>query len=271
MEAFNSIIDYIEENLDKDIDIVLLARMAALSTYEFRRIFSFLTGVPINEYIRKRRMSVAAEELISGRQTVTEASIRYGYDSPSSFSRAFRDFHGISPANAIQNKNPLRTFTKFGFRLCVSGGEDFSYTVIEEPAFTVSGICGSSSLDDSECCEQVWRQFYESPCCKEESIFHGKIYAAYQNGNSCVNCYIGARDSINDTTAQSILIPASRWVCFKCSGTNDAAVNAYYNSILFTWLSCVGFTRNDALPNIEVFPYDMETDNFEWEIRIPVF
>lgn len=103
INSFNKIIKYIEENLSSEIDIGYLAKESGLSVYEFRRVFSFAAGLPIGEYIRKRRMSRAAEDIINEDISVTELAGRYGYDVPSSFSRAFKEFHGGSP-NEIKER-----------------------------------------------------------------------------------------------------------------------------------------------------------------------
>lgn len=269
-ETFNGIVAYIESHLTEEIDINTLAAQASLSVYEFRRIFSFVAGIGINEYIRRRRMSAAAERLLGGKTSITKLSVEYGYDSPSSFARAFRDFHGISPSEVGKEGSAVRMFTKLAFSLGVFGGEELSYSVEESEGFYISGIKGLSDPDDTECCEKVWEVFNESPLSGRKELFGGKIYAAYENGQNGPLCTIGARTSVRPEGTAYIAIPPARWACFPLHTTEDSAVNAFYDRILFHWLSSSGQKRRTELPNLEIFPYNMENDGFTWEIRIPV-
>ena len=263
INSFNEVIEYIEKNLTDNLDIAVMAKKARMSVYEFRRIFSFAAGIPISEYIRKRRLSAAASELIAKESSVTDIAVKYGYDNVSSFSRAFKEFQGFSP-NEI-SKNPVNMFTKIGFEFGIHGGADIAYRIISEPDFYICGMTGNSGINDTECCENVWESFYETDIpntCGDE------IYAAYVNGDNSVKCTIGKRCAEN--AENSLYIPQSDWVCFTMHGSEDAEVNKFYNDIIFNWFDSSTYTRNYDIPNIEVFPADMEDDGFEWEIRIPV-
>ena len=96
-EELNRVIDKIEENLTEDIDYRDLAKIVGTSSYTLQRIFVFLTGITLTEYIRKRRLSNAAEELLSTDIKIIDLGLKYQYDSPISFSNAFKKMHGISP------------------------------------------------------------------------------------------------------------------------------------------------------------------------------
>ena len=263
---FNGIITYIEENLTGDLPVEEMAKQAKMSVYEFRRIFSFVAGIPISEYIRRRRLSAAAEEIVKENATVTSVALKYGYDNPSSFSRAFREFHGISPSEAMQKDAPLNLYTRLSFDLQVSGGREIRYVLRDEEAFGIRGYRGTSGREDTECCEAVWNEFYESGAAEAISGDE-KIYAAYENGRNGVTCTIGTR---TDPGAGQIQIPACRWVCFSMNRTDDPAVNERYQSILFGWFRSSGYRRAEGIPNLEVYPADMEKEGFCWEIRFPI-
>ena len=267
MYCFKDIIDEIENRITEDIDIAVLAQKANVSVYEFRRIFTFVTGVSFGEYVRKRRLSMAALELHEGGKSVTELSVKYGYDSPSSFSRAFKDYHNVSPSEIVDGNMSFKIFTKINAEIVATGGKDIVYSISDKPDFTVSGFCGKSDLTDSECCENVWSAFYDSEISENVVSKSDKIYAVYDNGEDCVKCLIGA---IGEKYGESIAVPASRWACFKLVGTEDGYVNEFYKDILIQWLASSGYEKNKAVPNIEVFPADMEQDGFEWEIHIPI-
>lgn len=263
---FNDAVDYIEAHLAEEISIESMARMAKLSVYEFRRVFSFVAGISVSEYIRRRRLSVAAEELLRASSLVTDLAMKYGYDTPSSFSRAFKEFHGCSPRSMMREGGSVNMFTRISFDLQVKGGQAVRYSLRREGPFALRGLPSRSDLRDSECCEAAWTRFYASELSREESP-DGKIYAAYANGEDWVDCTIGYSDLPEHG---GLLLPACRWACFTLNRTDDAFVNEFYKNILFDWLSSSGYRRAEKIPNLEVFPVNMEEDGFLWEIRIPI-
>jgi len=267
MYTFEQIIEEIENNLTNVIDVQALAQKANMSVYEFRRIFSFVAQISFGEYVRKRRLSLAALELYNGGISITDLSLKYGYDSPSSFSRAFKEFHGITPSDVTNGNNTFKLLTKISTEITTSGGEDIAYYISQKDEFTISGFFEKSTMSDTECCEDVWNQFYLADCAKEISQNNQNIYAVYENGGDFVNCYIG---EMGEHYQNRIFIPATEWACFKLRGTDDRYVNEFYKNVLNHWFSSVGYVKNNAIPNIEVFPADMSTDNFEWEIWIPI-
>lgn len=266
----NSIIEYIEKNICTEIDLNIPAKMMGLSLYEFRRIFSFAAGVPIGEYIRKRRMTLAAGELIDGKKSVTELAAYYGYDSPSSFTRAFKEFHGGSPTELATGEKPINMLTRLSFDIRISGGVSTEYRLLRDDKFYIYGVSGKSGIEDTECCEAVWDDFYKSnAAAKLSAVCGGKIYSAYDNGDNSVVCNIGARCD-NKADEHAYPVPSALWMCFTARGADDAVINGFYNDILFKHLSSCGYKRARGIPNLEVYPEDMSSDDFEWEIRIPV-
>lgn len=270
MNQFNDVIAYIEANLDGTIDVSDLAKQVGLSLYEFRRVFSFVAGVPIGEYIRKRRMSRAAEELMLENASVTALSQKYGYDAPSSFSRAFKEFHGVTPNEVGKGTHCVNMYTPIRFELRVGGGQDITYTVRTEPAFSVCGVSHLSDMSDTECCEDAWAAFYDHPQAGAvRCACGGALVAVYANGDGNVRCLIGARDYENPALS-TVRVPAATWMCVRFRGCDDAKVNAFYQTVLYQCIEANHYIRDDAVPNIEVFPPDMSGDDFEWEIRIAV-
>ena len=266
---FEDIIRYLEEHLTEPIDVQKLARMANMSLYEFRRIFSFVTKIPLSEYIRKRRLSMAAMELRAGNASVTDLALKYGYETPSSFSRAFKEYHGRTPTE-VSASTPVKMLTRVSVDLVICGGCDIVYSIQTDGAFAISGYHGVSPMTDTECCEDVWAEFYRSPCGKNlESSGAGQIYAAYQDGEEGVSCQIGVREDPSGRKGQFCL-PAATWACFPMHPVADRAVNRFYHEILSQWLAVSAYERDPFLPNVEVFPADMSGDDFPWEIRIPV-
>lgn len=271
IDCFNRILTYIEQHLTERIDINTLASISNMSVYEFRRVFTFVAGISLGDYIRKRRLSVAAVELISKNTSISEIAIRYGYDSPASFSRSFKAFHGVSPTDVIHGSK-INMYTKIDFAFHANGGKSISYQILEDTAFWIHGISGVSDLKDTECCENIWNDFYTDASLQKSLIFpHQKVYAAYQNAPCGVSCWIGERLDIQpDSNVNCLRIPARKWACFVVNSADDTVVNAFYNDILFKWWESVDYQRDDSTANLEVFPMNMDSDDFSWEIRIPL-
>ncbi len=267
MYYFEDLIEDIERSLASEIDIALLAQKMNASVYEFRRMFTFITKQSIGDYIRKRRLSAAAIELYEGEVNVTELSLKYGYDSPASFSRAFKEFHGITPAAVAKGNSSFRLVSKLNAQISISGGCDIEYRMLKKDAFTVSGFLGRSDMTDTECCENVWSSFYASQVSERIIKNSGSIFAVYQNNGDEVACLIGA---LNADEENSIEVPSSDWVCFKLFGTADEYVNEFYCNVLSGWLASTPYKRNNDIPNIEVYPANMGDEDFEWEVWIPI-
>ena len=131
-------LDYIEAHLSGELDCAAAAREAAMSPYQFQRVFSVLCGCPLGEYVRRRRLTLAGAELAAGRPRVIDVSLKYGYDNPESFARAFSRFHGVSPSQ-VQCGAPLRAFSRVSVRLIMEGGQMMNYSIEERDAMILTG------------------------------------------------------------------------------------------------------------------------------------
>jgi len=140
LRNMNRALHYIEENLTNDIDFREVARLALCSEYHFKRMFSFLAGITLSEYIRRRRLTLAAFELKDSNIKVIDVAIKYNYSSPDSFTRAFQNLHGITPSEAKKNGSSLKAFPKMTFQLSIKGGNEMNYRIEEKEAFHIVGI-----------------------------------------------------------------------------------------------------------------------------------
>lgn len=140
LERLNQVMEHIEGHLDQSIDVAGLARTAATSEYHLRRMFSALAGMPLSEYIRRRRLTVAGAEVLAGRESLLEIAVRYGYGSGEAFARAFRAMHGIGPGEARRTGAALVSQPRLTFRITVEGSSSMRYRVVDRPDFTVAGL-----------------------------------------------------------------------------------------------------------------------------------
>ncbi|MBC9715161.1 AraC family transcriptional regulator [Streptomyces sp. TRM66268-LWL] len=139
LDRLNQAMEYIERHLDEEIDVAALARIAVTSEYHLRRMFSALAGMPLSEYIRRRRLTVAGAEVLSGGQPLLDIAVRYGYGSGEAFARAFRQLHGVGPGDARRSGAALVSQARLTFRLTVEGKSDMRYRVVDRSEFTVAG------------------------------------------------------------------------------------------------------------------------------------
>ncbi|WP_031079767.1 AraC family transcriptional regulator [Streptomyces sp. NRRL S-118] len=140
LERLNQAMEHIEAHLDQAIEVEELARIAATSEYHLRRMFSALAGMPLSEYVRRRRLTLAGAEVLAGRETLLEIAVRYGYGSGEAFARAFRAMHGIGPGEARRTGAELSSQPRMAFRLTIEGSSSMRYRVVDKADFTVVGL-----------------------------------------------------------------------------------------------------------------------------------
>lgn len=134
----NRLVDLVEETLDEELDVARLAAACGTTEYHLRRMFSSLAGMPLSEYVRRRRMTVAAADVIAGADLLTVA-VRHGYGSAEAFGRAFQAVHGVSPGRARRDGGPLRTQPRLRFRLTVEGALPMDVRIVSLPALRLVG------------------------------------------------------------------------------------------------------------------------------------
>ncbi|MFF6782840.1 GyrI-like domain-containing protein [Streptomyces sp. NPDC012510] len=139
LERLNQAMEHIERHLDQPIEVADLARIAVTSEYHLRRLFSALAGMPLSEYVRRRRLTVAGAEVLVDERTLLEIAVRYGYGSGEAFARAFRAMHGVGPSQARRTGAGLRSQPRMSFRLVVEGSSSMHYRVVEKEEFRVVG------------------------------------------------------------------------------------------------------------------------------------
>jgi len=137
--ALNRLVDLVEESLTEEIDVAELAVALGTTEYHLRRMFSSLAGMPLSEYVRRRRMTVAAASVISGEDDLLGIALRHGYGSTEAFGRAFRAVHGSTPGAVRRDGGPLRTQPQLRFRLTVEGSTTMDTRIVERPAFRLVG------------------------------------------------------------------------------------------------------------------------------------
>lgn len=138
ISALNRLVDIVEEQLGEELEVDALARELGTTEYHLRRMFSSLAGMPLSEYVRRRRMTLAAAAVLGG-DALLDVAVRYGYGSTEAFGRAFHAVHGVRPVDARRDGGPLRTQPQLRFRLTVEGSSPMDTRLVDRPAFRLVG------------------------------------------------------------------------------------------------------------------------------------
>lgn len=254
-------INYIEKNLDSEISYEEAAKIACCSTYYFKRMFSYVAGISLSEYIRKRRMTQAAFDLQSSEGKVLDIAMKYGYSSPTAFNRAFQSVHGISPSSAKQGK-VLNAYPPLKFSIQVLGGYSMPYRIEEKDAMRVVGIRIPLTEDMEEnqrlapiFWDKMLRSHEFSTICQLSNKEPYGILGitSYENSNEIYYYIAASTDEPVLDGMHELEIPASSWVIFESDGQFKESVQSIFRRFLTEWLPFSGY-KYAELPDIEVYP-----------------
>lgn len=262
LENLSNAIEYIESNLDKDISIDAAAQIACCSAYYFQRVFTYVAGISLSEYIRRRRMSQAAFELQKSDKKVLDIALKYGYSSPTAFNRAFQSVHGITPVAAKNMGSVLNAYPPIRFSVKITGGTAMSYRITEKAAMRIVGI-RIPLVADMEENQKVVPEFWKKAL---ENNYLPKIIeltnqepggilgvTVYKNPQE-IFYYIAA--STTEAIPQNMFeyeIPASTWVIFENDGRFKEDVQNVFKRFYTEWLPFSGY-EYAGLPDLEVYP-----------------
>ena len=276
IERLNEALQYIEENLDGDISYEKAARLSSCSTYHFQRMFTYIAGIPLGEYIRRRRLSKAALELQQGKK-VLDVALLYRYDSPTSFARAFQALHGITPSQAKKEGSTLKAFSKISFSLTIKGDQEMEYRIERKEAMRVVGV----SLQLEKDMEQNMREiplFWKK---KSEDGTIATLCSYLKPGQGvlglCTNSdvldhwvyTIGvAMEEGTPEDMESQIVEESLWAIFPGRGPMPKTIQDVEKRIITEWLPSSGYEFADG-SDIEVY-LDADPSNQSFEVWMPI-
>ena len=275
VERLNQSMGYIEEHLTDEIDYEQLGRIACCSAYHFQRMFTYMAGVTLAEYIRRRKMSLAAVDLQGGNAKIIDVAEKYGYHSPTAFNRAFQSIHGIAPSAVRKEGVSVKTFPPVSFKISVKGAVEMDYRIETKEAFRITGI--SAPLF-----KEIEKNFIIVPGLWGKAAGDGTIQklAGMMDsqpvgllGVSACNdeeewkYFIAVASSQKDDAFEEYIVPASTWAVFPGSGTNQS-VQELEQRIVTEWLPTSGYEYANA-PDIEVY-LNPDPQNAQYEVWIPV-
>lgn len=282
VESLQKAIDYMEDHLLDSFSIDNIAKQANVSVFHFQRTFAILTDTTVGEYIRRRRLTLAAEELSRTDEKVIDLAFKYGYDTPEAFTKAFRRQHGVSPSEVRKGKGKLQSYNRLTIQVSLRGVEPVKYSIVEKEAFQVVGIKREYSVLNNE-------NLIKIPKLWEEVNSDGTTRVLNQLNNGLVKGVLGVCVDKSDTEARKIdywiaaahegeqpdnflnlEIPASKWAVFEVHGPMPDAMQKTWEKIFSEWFPSSGY-KHAGTPELEVYPEDdAYQDDYYSEIWIPV-
>ena len=271
IDRLNRAVEYLEENLE-DPRLEEAAKIACCSPYHFQRMFSLLAGVPLSEYIRRRKMSRAAADLQNG-DRIVDVALKYGYSSPTAFNRAFQAVHGLPPSAAKAPGAALKSYSPLRFAITVQGVEEMEYRIEKRDAFRIVGVSAPLQKDLEEnfkCVPELWgRAAVDGTIPRLAALMDGepKGLLGVCDGLDSSRYYIAAASSAPAGEGlEEYTVPAFTWAVFPGKGDSAAAVQALERRVVTEWLPTSGYEYAEG-PDVEVY---LDPGCTKFEVWIPV-
>ena len=275
VHKLNQSMNYIEEHLTDEIDYEQLGRIACCSAYHYQRMFTYMAGITLAEYIRRRKMSLAAADLQGGNERIIDIAEKYGYRSPTAFNRAFQSFHGIAPSSVKDEGVSVKSFSPIVFKITVKGVTEMNYRIETKEAFRIIGV--SAPLD-----REIENNFMVVPTMWQEASVNGTIQklagmmdaqpmgllgVSVCNDEEQWKYFIAVSSTKASDGFEEYSVPASTWAIFSGTGTNQS-IQELERRIITEWLPASGYEYANA-PDIEVY-LNPDPRNAQYEVWIPV-
>ncbi|WP_405786899.1 AraC family transcriptional regulator [Streptomyces sp. NBC_00029] len=283
LERLNQALDHLEGCLTQEVDIPEVARIAAVSEYHFRRMFSTLAGMPLPVYVRRRRMTLAGADVLAGELTLLDVAVRYGYGSGEAFARAFRSVHGIGPGEARRTGAVLTAQPRMSFRVVVEGRTAMRYRIVEKEPFRIvgrkarvplvhEGVNEAAAAHLESLDRQAIVRMKELPAQEPEGILSAAVHLtdSREEGTE-VDYWIGVVTGAGATAEEldALDVPAGTWAVFDNHGPYPSALQELWRDVFTQWFPSNPYTSRPGPELLRTQPVEpgTETDSQLW---IPV-
>jgi AraC family transcriptional regulator len=284
LKHMNDAMRFIEANLTEHIDFKEAARLAYCSEYHFKRMFSFLAGISLSEYIRRRRLTLAAFDLRDPSMKVIDIAVKYEYSSPDSFTRAFQQLHGITPTEARNNGHSLKAYPPMTFQLSIKGGNEMNYRIVEKEAFRIVGIKKRVPIifsGENPEIAAMWQSLDEKRINELKNLANiepTELISASTNFSEGrmeekgeLDHYIGAATTKECPENLAMLeVPASAWAVFQVIGSFPETLQNVWGRIYSEWFPSSNYEQREGPEILWNEHKDTTSPTFKSEIWIPV-
>ena len=275
VERLNESMAYIEAHLTDEIDYGQLARIACCSTYHFQRMFTYMAGVTLAEYIRRRKMSLAAVDLQGGNARIIDIADKYGYQSPTAFNRAFQSIHGVAPSAVKGEGVSVKSYPPITFSIAVKGATEMNYRIEKKEAFRIVGICAPLHRElekNFEVVPGMWGRAAADGTVQRLAGMMDMEPKGLLGVSACGDeeewkywIAVASKQECGDFAEYTV--PAATWAIFSGEGTNQS-IQQMEQRIVTEWLPGSGYEYGNA-PDIEVY-LNPDPQNAKYEVWIPV-
>ena len=262
-------IDYIEINLDRDINFEKVAKEVGMSPFYFHRIFSSIIGISPTTYIRNRRLTIAAQEISKNNDNIIDIALKYGFESHEAFSRAFKNFHGVVPKMAKNSGIEFKNFSRANINIEINSDRTLSYRLESRNVIKVSAIFRNFNIENKNEIPEYWKKLKEDGTLDLISNNYSKDLFGICIGTQSDFEYkygigIELKEDITTNTEMEIIeIPKSTWVVFKCEGQNEKNINELWSRIYKEYFITSTYKQSMDI-DFELY------DNKNTEIWIPI-
>lgn len=277
IEGLNKSINYIEEHLTEEIDYEQLGKIACCSVYHFQRMFAYMANVPLSEYIRRRRMSLAVVDLLNGNNKIIDVALKYGYHSPTAFNRAFQSIHGIAPSRIKESGATVKSYPPISFKIIIKGVDELNYRIEKKDPFRIVGTAQSLN-------REIEKNFEIVPQMWSKAAMDGTIPKLASMADGCPGGILGvsicndleewryfiaaASTKEADDTLEEYTVSSFTWAIFYGEGQCPHAIQELEKRIVTEWLPTSGYEYDNG-PDIEVY-LNSDPQNARFEVWIPV-
>ena len=273
VESLNDALNYIERHLLEEADSAKAARHVGISRFYLERTFAALTGMSVSEYIRARRLTLAGHELLANDTKVIDLALKYGYDTPESFTKAFSRFHGVTPTSARRLSTLMRCQNPLAISIKMEGANIMNYKIEQMDAFTVAGVERAFHMDSSQQeIPKFWQEFMEKGLQQKVCPVFGICFDADASGNFPYMIADvlkpGTKLPEGLTTRE---IPAHLWARFACVGAMPGAIQEVTKQIYSEWLPTNGVYEVAQYMEIEMYSEgNPASPDYYSEVWIPI-
>ena len=275
IDRMNQSLKYIEEHLTEDIDFARLGQIACCSAYHYQRMFAYMAGVPLSEYIRRRRMSLAAVDLQGGDAKIVDVALKYGYSSPTAFNRAFQAVHGVAPSAVRGEGVSVKSHPPIAFKITIKGAEEMEYRIEKREAFRIVGVSAPLDRDIEKnfaVIPTVWGEITANGTMQKlvgmiEPPLMGVLGVCVCEETKPWRYYIAVSSTKPADGFEEYTVPAATWAVFPGSGTGSS-IQQLEQRIVTEWLPTSGYEYGDG-PDVEVY-LNADPENAQYEVWIPV-
>lgn len=282
LSSMQNAINYMEDNILNEIDYDKIAKCAYSSTFHFQRMFSMLTGFTIGEYIRNRRLTLAAQELSFSNIRVTDIAFKYGYETSEAFTKAFQRLHGVTPSAARESGVKLKSFSRLSIQITMKGDKEMNYKIIEKESFKIFGKDFKTSVINGKCYKEI-PEFWEK--CVTEGTTEKIIKSAGKSENGILDAGVLFEHNPEDGSMRYMIacdipdtdipeefkvleIPSLTWAIFEVDGNSDEDIQEVWKRIGSEWFPASNYEHANA-PEMERY-YGNRDTNYRCEVWIPV-